>query len=94
MKAHYDRQLFFALTVVCVLAWDDWSARQSGHRALQADLSGWKIPRVTTVTGRSWTGSSLLRRLSESAAADKSLWSERKATLRCTSTGASKPRRM
>jgi hypothetical protein len=74
------RQLFFALTVVCVLALGlTGDARQSKGTALfnGKDLSGWKIPAGDNGHWKVVNGVIDYDAESESTAADKSLWSER-----------------
>jgi Domain of Unknown Function (DUF1080) len=74
------RQLFFALTVVCVLALAlAGDARQSKGTPLfnGKDLSGWKIPAGDNGHWKVVDGVIDYDAESESAAADKSLWSER-----------------
>ena len=73
------RQLFFPLTVVCVLALGlAGDARQSKGTALfnGKDLSGWKIPAGDNGHWKVVDGVIDYDAESESAAADKSLWSE------------------
>ena len=74
------RPLSFALTVVCVLAVGlTADARQSKGTALfnGKDLSGWKIPAGDNGHWKVVDGVIDYDAESESAAADKSLWSER-----------------
>jgi hypothetical protein len=74
------RQLFFSFTVVCVLALGlVGGARQSKGTTLfnGKDLSGWKIPAGDNGHWKVVDGVIDYDAESESAAADKSLWSER-----------------
>lgn len=74
------RQLFFAHTVVCVLALGlTGDARQSKGTSLfnGKDLSGWKIPAGDNGHWKVVDGVIDYDAESESTAADKSLWSER-----------------